>query len=417
MKVVAVPGAFDVKSADYQFLMDEIHRHGIGTLSIDIGVLADPPFTPDISSAQVAQAGGGSLDKLRASRDKTAAMRTMTEGLRAVVSRLYLEGRIHGICGMGGTGGTAVLSAACRELPLGVPKLLISTVAGTDVSPYVGARDITMMPSIVDIAGINRISRRIYSNAAAAIAGMVAAGDTRVESDRPLVAASMFGNTTACVDRARGILEERGFEVLTFHATGAGGRMMQSLASDRLLSGLLDLTTTELADEVCGGVFTAGRERVRLGSHDAIPVVLAPGCVDMCNFGALQTVPEKYRSRRLYEWNAQVTLMRTNEAENRSIGRLLAETANQCLGPVVALLPLGGVSMLDAEGGPFRDEEADGVCYQTFKECVRPGVRIVEVDANINDPVFADKAANLLLEMVAGGVHGMGAASALMESR
>ncbi|HYZ86095.1 MAG TPA: Tm-1-like ATP-binding domain-containing protein, partial [Bryobacteraceae bacterium] len=279
MKVVAVAGAFDVKGSDYRFLIDQIHWHGVETLSIDFGVLADPPFIPEISSTEVARAGGGNLDELRARRDKTAAMRTMTDGLRSVVSRLQREGRIDGACGMGGTGGTAVLSAAFRELPLGFPKLVVSTVAGTDVSAYVGARDITMMPSIADIAGINRISRKIYTNAAAAISGMVAAGGACEESDRPLVATSMFGNTTACVDRARGVLEAHGFEVLTFHATGLGGRLMQSLASDRLVCALLDLTTTELADEVCGGVFTAGRDRVRLGAHSPIPVVLAPGCV------------------------------------------------------------------------------------------------------------------------------------------
>jgi uncharacterized protein (UPF0261 family) len=400
VKVIGVAGAFDVKGGEFRFLMDEIERHGARVVSIDFGVLDDPPFTPDIPSADVARAGGGGLGELRAGRNKTVAMRTMTDGLRRVVADLYRDRKIDGICGMGGTGGTAVLSPAFRALPIGFPKLLVSTIAGTDMSEYAGSRDITMMPSVVDVAGINRISRRIYRNAAAAIAGMVTAAQPEEQEDRPLVGASMFGNTTACVDRARARLEAQGLEVLTFHATGAGGRVMQSLASDHLLCGLLDLTTTELADEVCGGVFTAGPERVRIGSWSPIPAVFAPGCVDMCNFGSADTVPDRYRSRRLYEWNPQVTLMRTDRKENRRIGELLAETANQCAGPVTVLLPLRGVSMLDAPGGPFWDEDADRACYQSFKASASPRVKVIEVDANINDPVFADTAAGELLELL-----------------
>ena len=400
MRVVAVAGALDVKGAEYRFLIDEVQKHGAHVVSIDFGVLDDPPFTPDISSAEVALAGGGLIRELRATRDKTAAMRTMTAGLRVVLTTLAREERIDGVCGMGGTGGTSVLSAALRALPIGFPKLLVSTVAGSDVSQYVGSRDITMMPSIVDIAGINRISRRIYRNAGAAIAGMVMASQKDTDTDRPLVAASMFGNTTACVDRSRQALESQGFEVLTFHATGTGGRTMQSLAADQLLSGILDLTTTELADEVCGGVFSAGPERVDVGSHHAIPVVLAPGCVDMCNFGALATVPDKYRSRQLYEWNSQVTLMRTNVVENRRIGQLLAETANRCAGPVTVLLPLQGVSMLDSPGGPFWNEDADRACYDVVKASVRSHVQVIEVEGNINDATFADTAARTLLRLM-----------------
>jgi uncharacterized protein (UPF0261 family) len=245
---------------------------------------------------------------------------------------------------MGGSGGTTILAAGVKALPIGLPKLLISTVAAGDVSAYVGSTDVTMMHSVVDVAGVNRVSRQIYSNAAAAIAGMVQAIRPDSAAERPLVAASMFGNTTACIDRARASLDRTGWEVLVFHATGTGGKTMQRLASDGLLAGLLDLTTTEFADEVCGGVFSAGPERVNIGAGSPIPVVLAPGCVDMCNFGARASVPGKYSSRLLYEWNANVTLMRTSVEENRRIGALIAETANRCTGPVVVLLPLRGFS-------------------------------------------------------------------------
>jgi uncharacterized protein (UPF0261 family) len=323
----------------------------------------------------------------------------MADGFSRILSRLREERRLDGVCGMGGSGGTTILSAGVRGLPIGIPKLLISTVAAGDVSTYVGSSDLTLMHSVVDVAGLNRISREIYTNAAAAIAGMVLA--TRPESDgeRPLVAASMFGNTTACIDRARASLDRAGCEVLVFHATGNGGRTMQRLAAEGLLAGLFDLTTTELADEVCGGVFSAGPERVQMGASSAIPVVLAPGCVDMCNFGPRESVPREYNSRLLYEWNANVTLMRTNVEENRTIGGLIAETANQCRGPVVVLLPLRGVSMLGAHDGPFWDEAADHACFDAIRSGLNKGIPVVEVDSNVNDPIFADRAAQVFLDL------------------
>jgi uncharacterized protein (UPF0261 family) len=276
---------------------------------------------------------------------------------------------------------------------------LISTVAAGDVSAYVGSTDVTMMHSVVDVAGLNRISRQIYTNAAAAIAGMVQAVCPQPAAERPLLAASMFGNTTACVDRVRASLDRAGWEVLVFHATGTGGKTMQRLASDGLLAGLLDLTTTEFADEVCGGVFSAGPERVNIGAPTAIPVVLAPGCVDMCNFGARASIPDKYGSRLIYEWNANVSLMRTNIEENRRIGAMIAETANRCAGPAIVLLPLRGVSMLDSPGGPFWDPDADQACYDAIRSGLKQGISVIQIDANINDPIFADRASDVFLEL------------------
>jgi uncharacterized protein (UPF0261 family) len=368
-------------------------------LTIDFGVLGDPAFTPDVTSAEVAQAAGVELSSLRQSKDKTRAMRVMAAGLSRILSGLYQDRRLDGVCGMGGSGGTAILSAGVRALPIGVPKLLISTVASGDVSAYVGTADVTLMNSVVDVAGLNRISREIYTNAAAAIAGMVQAVRPDPAGERPIVAASMFGNTTACIDRARGSLDRAGWEVLVFHATGAGGKAMLRLASEGLLAGLLDLTTTELADEVCGGIFSAGPERIRIAASCNIPVVLAPGCVDMCNFGPLETVPDKYRSRLLYEWNANVTLLRTNVEENRTIGGMIAETANQCRGPVAVLLPLRGVSMLDSQGQSFWDQKADHACFEGIRAQLRQGIRLIEVDSNINDPAFADRATEVFLDL------------------
>ncbi len=400
MRTVATPGAFDTKGPDYGYLVDAIRSYGVRALTIDFGVLGAPTLTPDISSAEIARAGGADIDALRESGDKTRAMRVMSDGLARILLRLYEEGRVHGVCGMGGTGGTTILSAGVRGLPIGVPKLLVSTVAAGDLSPYVGSADMTMMHSVVDVAGLNRISREIYTNAAAAIAAMVQA--PRPESDDlPVIAASMFGNTTACIDQARDQLTHAGYEVLVFHATGSGGGTMQRLVSEGHIAGLLDLTTTELADEVCGGVFTAGLERVEIGAKSAIPVVLAPGCVDMCNFGPRETVPEKYSSRLLYEWNKNVTLLRTNAEENQEIGRLIADTANRCAGPVTILVPKRGVSMLDSPSGPFWDEAADRACIDGIRSKLRGDIPLIEIDCNINDAAFASRAVQTLLDLSA----------------
>jgi uncharacterized protein (UPF0261 family) len=399
LKTVVTPGAFDTKGPDYEFLTSRLRSHGVNVLTVDFGVMGDPSFAPDVTNAEVALAGGDELSRLRELKDKTRAMRVMAEGVSRVLSRLHQERRLDGVCGMGGSSGSTIISAGLRSLPIGVPKLLISTVASGDVSPYVGPSDLTLMHSVVDVAGLNRISQEIYTNAAAAVAGMVHA--TRPESggERPIVAASMFGNTTACIDRARTSLAQAGWEVLVFHATGNGGRVMQRLAAEGLLAGLLDLTTTELADEVCGGVFSAGPERVQVGSYSDIPLVLAPGCVDMCNFGPIESVPSEYRSRLLYEWNANVTLLRTNLEENRKIGGLIAETANRCRGPVAVLIPLQGVSMLDSKGQPFWDEAADHACFDAIRSHLNKGIPLIEVDSNINDPVFADRATQVFVEL------------------
>jgi uncharacterized protein (UPF0261 family) len=294
---------------------------------------------------------------------------------------------------------------AMRVLPVGVPKVMVSTLGGGDVSSYTGTKDITFMPSIVDIAGFNRVSRKIYANAAGAVAGMVCAAEdssTVAEAEKPLITASMFGNTTQAVDRARMRLEDRGFEVLVFHATGSGGRTMESLIEDGFIAGSLDITTTELADHVCGGVLSAGPERGLAASRAGIPAVIVPGCVDMANFWSLETVPEAYRDRNLFSWNPQVTLMRTNVAENIAIGHLIAQAANASTGPVSVVLPLRGVSQLDSPGGRFWDPEADLACFCAIKGNLREDIPVIELDSNINDPAFADKCADLLLEMVGG---------------
>jgi uncharacterized protein (UPF0261 family) len=406
-KTVVLVGAMDTKSEDFGYVKSLIEGHGVDTLVVDFGVMGEPGLTPDIGAAEVAKAGGGNLGDFASGDRKDQAMSTMAKGVATVVRRLYDENKLDGVLGMGGSGGTSVTTAAMRELPVGVPKVMVSTVAGGDVSAYAGTKDITFIPSVVDVAGLNRISKQIYANAAGAIAGMV---NTEVPADdgeeKPLVTASMFGNTTDCVNRAKRVVEAEGYEVLVFHATGTGGQVMESLIADGFITGSLDITTTELADEICGGVFSAGPERMQAASKAGIPAVIVPGCVDMVNFGGKDTMPEKYHDRNLYEWNPNVTLMRTNAEENQRMGKMIAVAANMATAPVAIVLPMKGVSMLDSDGQMFWDPEADKACYDAIRENLKDGIPIHEVDHNINDPAFADFCANLMLEMLTSEKQG-----------
>ncbi|MGH2457897.1 MAG: Tm-1-like ATP-binding domain-containing protein [Chloroflexota bacterium] len=401
-KTVAIIAALDTKGEEAALIRDYVAGQGLGTLVIDSGVLGAPTIPADVSRAEVAAAGGADLDALIASRDKARAMAAMTRGAASVAARLFAEGRFAGIVGIGGSAGTAIATSAMRALPVGVPKLCVSTVAAGDTRPYIGTKDVTLMYSVVDVAGINRLSGRILTNAAAAIAGMVAADPPKV-ADRPLLAASMFGNTTPCVDRARQNLEAAGYEVLVFHATGAGGQTMESLIADGYIAGVLDLTTTEWADELCGGVFSAGPERLEAAGKAGVPQVIAPGCLDMANFWAPETVPERYRDRNLYHWNPNVTLMRTTPEENARLGRIIAEKANLSVGPVAMLIPLQGVSQLDSLGGAYWWPEADRALFEAIRENLRPDIPRIELDCNVNDPEFADRATDVLLEMLRSG--------------
>jgi len=399
-KTVIIVGTLDTKGLELAFVKELIEAEGLKVLVVDFGVMGKPTFEPDIKREEVAAAGGGNLAYLASGEHKDEAMQVMAAGLAVVVRKLYDQGVVGGIFGMGGSGNTSIATSGMRVLPVGVPKLMVSTLGGGDVSAYTGTRDVTFMPSIVDVAGINSVSRQIYANAAGAIAGMVKTEVPPAGEEQPLVTASMFGNTTTCVDRARGVMEGAGYEVLVFHATGTGGKTMESLITDGYIVGSLDITTTELADEVCGGVLSAGPKRGWAASRAGIPAVLVPGCVDMANFWGIETVPDKYKDRNLYAWNPNVTLMRTNVEENAKMGAMIAAAANASTAPVAVVLPLKGVSMLDSPGGRFWDPEADQACYDAIKQHLRPGIPVIEIDHNINDPEFADKCAEVLLDML-----------------
>ena len=303
---------------------------------------------------------------------------------------------------MGGTGGTAVVTSAMRALPVGVPKVCVSTTAAGDVGDYVGTKDVTMIPSIVDVAGINRISRIVFSRAAGAVCGMVETDITESSADKPVVAASMFGNTTPCVNACMAKLTTEGYEVLVFHATGTGGKTMENLVREGLVDAVLDITTTEWADTVCGGVWDAGPERLDAPGQMGIPHLIVPGCVDMVNFGSMDTVPEKYRkgNRTFYEWTPSVTLMRTSKEENEKMGKIFAEKANAAKGPVAFLFPLKGVSLLDGDNQPFCDREADRAMFDAVKANLRQGIEVVEMENHINDPEFSAKAVEMMLALI-----------------
>lgn len=398
-KTIAVIGALDTKGQDFAFIKGQIEKRGHRAFVIDTAVVGEPAFSPDLDASSVAEAGGVSLADLRVKADRGAAIETMTRGIAVITRELYEQRKIDAVLGMGGSAGTIIGTSAMRALPLGVPKVMVSTLASGDTRPYVGTKDIVMIHAVVDVAGINRISAQIYSNAVGAVVGMVETAPPEIDS-KPLIAASMFGNTTPIVDRCRANMERRGFEVLVFHTVGTGGQTMESLIADGYFAGVLDITTTEWADELVGGVLSAGSGRLDAASAKGVPQVIVPGCLDMVNFWAGDTVPPKFDDRLFYRWNPNVTLMRTTPNENAELGRILAEKANKSTGPVAFFLPLKGVSMLDAPGKEFWWPEADAALFEAIKAHRRADIPVYELECNINDDGFADAVSGKLVDFL-----------------
>jgi uncharacterized protein (UPF0261 family) len=403
-KTVAILGTLDTKGPEFAYLKSQIESAGLRSLMIDAGVLGVPECPSDICREDVARAGGRGLPELLAEHDRGKAIAIMAAGAAAVIRRLHGEGRIDGIISLGGSAGTTIATTAMRSLPVGFPKVMVSTLASGDTRPYVGSKDITMVHSVVDIAGLNTLSRRILANSAAAIAGMVNSEAAKDVEHKALIAATMFGVTTPCVTMARRILEQQGFEVVVFHATGPGGQAMESLIDDGTIAAVLDITTTELADELAGGVMSAGPHRLEAAGLKGIPQVVCPGAIDMVNFGPMDSVPQRYRNRLLYRHNANVTLMRTSPEECAELGRITAVKLNRARGIVTFFMPLKGVSAIDCPGGAFYSPEADKSYLDALKENLEPRIRLVEVDANINDESFARRIAESLLETMGRSV-------------
>jgi uncharacterized protein (UPF0261 family) len=431
---VLLIGTFDTKGDEYAYVREHVLSHGCDVLTMDLGVFGDATsigFPVDVAADEVARAGGTALHDVRTRRDRGTAVDVMTKGARALVARLHSAGRFDGVLGLGGGGGTTMITAAMRELPVGVPKVMVSTMASGNTAPYVDVKDLTMMYSVVDIAGLNPISRRILDNAAGAICGMLrhpepltshpersegsagvrgklreGSGVVELQTprfargDKGAIAATMFGVTTPCVTAARKRLEAEGYDVVVFHATGAGGRAMEGLIDDGYFVGVLDVTTTEWCDEVVGGVLSAGPERLGAAARKGIPQVVSVGALDMVNFGPIDTVPERFRKRNLYRHNETVTLMRTTTDECREIGSRIGGKLMSATGPVTLMLPTRGVSMLDESGKPFYNAEADRALFDSLRRHSGSRVRIVEMDAHINDEAFARSMADELITML-----------------
>jgi uncharacterized protein (UPF0261 family) len=400
MATVVLVGTLDTKGAEYAWLRDRVRELGCEAVLVDAGV-GESQVDADVPAERVAQAAGASVTALREAGDRGAAVTAMGEGAAAVLAELVAAGRVDAVLAVGGSGGSSIAARAVRNLPIGLPKLIVSTMAAGDVSPYVGAKDVTLTYSVVDIAGINRVSRLILGNAAAGAAGMAKAHAEAppAAAERPLIGASMFGVTTPAVDVARERLEELGYEVLVFHATGAGGRALEGLVDSGLLAGVLDVTTTELADDLVGGVLSAGPERLTAAGRHGVPQVVAPGALDMVNFGPRESVPERFEGRNLYVHNPTVTLMRTTSEEMAELGRRVAAKLAAATGPTTLFVPLAGVSALDAPGMPFHDSKADEACFDALQGAA---VDTERLEVNINDPAFGRAMADRLHEMITG---------------
>ncbi len=419
MATVVLVGTVDTKGEEYAWLRERLVEAGCDVLTLDVGTLG-PDRTggdgaggdrADVTAAEVARAAGVELEPLRQARDRGAAMEAMGRGAAVVVQRLHDEGRLDAVLAVAGSGGSSVAARAMRALPVGVPKLLVSTMASGDVSPYVGSVDVTLMYSVVDIAGINSVSAAVLGNAAAAAAGMAgryarAGREPAPVGQRPVVAATMFGVTTSAVDEARAHLTDLGYEVLVFHATGSGGRAMEGLAASGLLAGVLDLTTTELADELVGGVLSAGPDRLEAAGRRGVPQVVSLGALDMVNFGPRETVPERFAGRLLHVHNPTVTLMRTTAEECAELGATIARKLAAATGPVEVFVPRRGVSAIDVAGAPFADPDADAALFEALAAGLA-GSRVVvhDVDAAINDPGFGRRAADALHQLVGRSGH------------
>ncbi|GGY27539.1 Tm-1-like ATP-binding domain-containing protein [Streptomyces tanashiensis] len=407
MATVVLVGTLDTKGEEYAWLRERLREYGSEVLLVDTGILPPPAHAPaaDVPADVVARAAGHDLARLRAAGDRGAAVTAMAQGLSRIVVDLYRKGKLHAVLAAAGSGGSAIAAQAMRALPIGVPKVLVSTMAGGDVAPYVDSSDLTMMYSVVDISGLNSVSCQVLGNAAAAAAGMARRHERNHDESagrgRPVVAATMFGVTTPAVDTARARLAELGYEVLVFHATGAGGRAVEKLARDGMLDGVLDLTTTELADELVGGVLSAGPSRLTAAGAMGIPQVVAPGALDMVNFGPVSTVPERFTERHLLVHNATVTLMRTTAPEMADLGTVMGRKLRTARGPAEVFWPLRGVSAVDVADGPFEHPEANRAGLDALRAAVRGGeVRVHELDAHVNDPSFAVAMADRLHQLI-----------------
>ncbi|MDB5557114.1 MAG: hypothetical protein JWQ36_48 [Enterovirga sp.] len=400
---IVVAGTLDTKSEEIGFVRDELARHGLSTIVIDCGILGEPTLDATFTRAEIAQAGGTTIEALREGRNREVAIPAMIRGLEETLRRLYAEAKVVGYLGIGGGTNAALASAAFRILPFGLPKMLVSTVAAGDTRPFIDIKDVVLVHSVVDILGLNGFLRDVLRRSCAGLAGMVAESSVRGEApDAPalVVGLTAFGSTTPAAMRVWGELTKAGLEVLTFHARGIGGRAMETLVREGQIRAVLDLTITEIADELVGGIFSAGPDRLSAAGEAGLPQVILPGSIDMVNFGARATLPEKFAGRRFVSHTPLSTLMRTTAEENAAMACVVAAKLNAARGPVAVLLPTRGYSAYDIAGGPFEDQEADAAFADALTARLAPRIHVERIDAHINDPACADRASRLLLDLL-----------------
>lgn len=403
MKTVALVGTFDSKGTEYQYIKELLEKLDLKVFTIHTGVF-ESSFVPDVDVAEIAAEADEDIASIRKRNDRAYATEVLSRGLKSLLPKLFAQGLFDGVLSFGGTGGTSLVAPGMRQLPIGIPKLIVSTVASGDTSVYVGTSDIMMMPSIVDVSGLNKISKRIFGNAVSAMAGLLNYRFETEEDEHPLVAATMFGVTTPAVNFAREYLEKNGYEVLVFHATGIGGRTMESLVSDGYFTGVLDLTTTEWADELVGGILNAGEHRLEAASLAKIPQVVSLGAMDMVNFGPFDTVPDQFKNRNFYKHNPTVTLTRTTVEENEKLGKIIASKLNLAKSETILVIPNGGFSAIDVKDGPFHCPEADKALIDSIKKhLTNESVKLIEKEQAINDKAFAEFSAQQLINLMKRG--------------
>lgn len=393
-------GTLDTKGLEIGFVRDLLRGYGVDTRVIDASSGGDPALKPDIDREAVFQAAGTSYAQIHVQGDRGKAVTTAAVGVTKLIQQFHAQRQVAGVLGLGGSAGSTIATSAMRGLPIGIPKVMVSTLASGQTRPYVGDKDILMLNSVVDIIGINRVSRLVLGEAARAMAGMVQLPpQSAPATEKPLIAATMFGVTTPCIQHAREILEAAGYEVLVFHATGNGGLAMETLIADGLIAGVLDITTTELADELVGGTLSAGPNRLTAAGLRGIPQVISVGALDMVNFGPRETVPVRFSNRKFHVHNATVTLMRTTADENERLGREIGMKAASAHGPTAILLPLRGLSAIDKATQPFDDPQARSTLYHAIHQnCGK--AEVIELDSHINDHSFAEAAAKKLLSLL-----------------